>query len=49
MKFNVYTHYLYIYRDLMNPSSPIMTFHVTAVFPAPYLYPVIDNQPVNRQ
>ena len=49
MKFNVYMRYLYIYQDLFNPSSPVMTFHVTAVFPAPYLCHVIDNQPVNRQ
>ena len=46
MKFKVYAHYLYIYTDLLNPSPPMMTFHVTAVFPAPYLCHVIDNQPV---
>ena len=49
MKFKVYAHYLYIYTDLLNPSPPMMTFHVTAVFPARYLCHVIDNQPVNRQ
>ncbi len=49
MKFNVYMRYLYICRDLFNPSPPMMTFHVTAIFPAPYLCHVIDNQPVNRQ
>ena len=49
MKFKVCAHYLYIYTDLLNPSPSIMTFHVTAIFPAPYLCHVIDNQPVNRQ
>ena len=49
MKFKVYAHYLYIYTDLLNPSSPMMTFHVTTIFPAPYLCHVINNQPVNRQ
>ena len=46
MKFKVYAHYLYIYTDLLNPSPLMMTFHVTAIFPAPYLCHVIDNQPV---